>query len=353
MIWTTRHPLMSGKTKDSLMVQALLGNREERTPVWFMRQAGRSLPEYRELRKNYSMLESCLIPEVAAEITLQPVRRHGVDAAVFFSDIVIPLKLANVEVEIVAGVGPVLQNPINSREEFKKLTFIDSESFAPITHAIEIAISELNTIPLLGFGGAPFTLASYLIEGKPSRDIPTCRKMMRDDPQLWADILTWCADVTSQFLRAQIEAGASAVQLFDSWAGRLSVQEYETHALPYSRYVFDKISDLPVPRIHFGVGTGKILKQMLGAGADVISVSNDISIAQAIDSLGENVPLQGNLDPEILFKDWGLIESQSREILLEAKLAKSHIFNLGHGVLPDTDPKVLTKLVEFIHGFAL
>ena len=353
MIWTTRHPLMSGKTKDSLMVQTLLGNKQERVPVWFMRQAGRSLPEYRELRKNYSMLESCLIPEIAAEITLQPVRRHGVDAAVFFSDIVIPLKLAKVEVEIVAGVGPVLQNPINTREDFEKLTLIESEAFQPITDAIGIAVAELANTPLLGFGGAPFTLASYLIEGKPSRDIPHCRKMMKENPQLWAEILTWCADVTAQFLRAQIEAGASAIQLFDSWAGRLTVEEYERYALPHSHYVFDKISDLQVPRIHFGVGTGKILKQMLEAGADLISVSNDISISEAINSLGDQVPLQGNLDPEMLFKEWSVIESKCREILLEARLAKSHIFNLGHGVLPDTDPEVLTKLVEFVHGFAL
>lgn len=353
MLWTARHPLVSGKTNSSPLVQALLGKKSEVTPVWFMRQAGRSLPEYRELRKNYSMLESCLIPEVAAEITLQPVRRHGVDAAVFFSDIVIPLKLANIEVEIVAGVGPVLQNPIKSREEFNRLTNIDSEAFLPIANAIEIAVSELNTTPLLGFGGAPFTLASYLVEGKPSREIPTCRKMMREDPQLWADILTWCADVTAQFLRAQIEAGASAIQLFDSWAGRLSVLEYETYAYPFSQRVFNLISDLPVPRIHFGVGTGKIMKQMLEAGADVISVSNDISITQAINILGTDIPLQGNLDPEILFMDWNVIERQSREILLEAKLAKAHIFNLGHGVLPDTDPSVLSRLVEFVHGAAL
>ncbi len=353
MIWTSRHPLMSGKTKGSLMVQTLLGNKQEKVPVWFMRQAGRSLPEYRELRKNYSMLDSCLIPEVAAEITLQPVRRHGVDAAVFFSDIVIPLRLAKIEVDIVAGVGPVLQNPIISRKQFEKLTLIETDAFHPITEAIEIAVAELDTTPLLGFGGAPFTLASYLIEGKPSRDIPNCRYMMKESPKLWADILTWCADVTAQFLRAQIEAGASAIQLFDSWAGRLTVEEYEKYALPHSQYVFNKISDLQVPRIHFGVGTGKILNQMLKAGADVISVSNDVSISEAIDALGVDVPLQGNLDPETLFKDWNVIEGKSGEILREARLAKSHIFNLGHGVLPDTDPRVLTKLVDFVHDFAL
>lgn len=350
MSLATNHPLVSGKTASSPIVLALNGVAQATPPIWFMRQAGRSLPEYREIRRGIPMLDSCLKPELAAEITLQPVRRHRVDAAVFFSDIVIPLKLAGVRVEIVSGVGPVLETPVRSRAEFEKLAHLDEESLAPIIRGVELSVAELGSTPLLGFGGAPFTLASYLIEGRPSKELLTCHLMMEKDPVLWGDILQWCAKVTAEFLRAQINAGASAIQLFDSWAGRLTPDQYERFAMPHSKLVFDLISDLPVPRIAFGVKTGKILNQMRSTGATVMGISNDLSIAEAIQALGTDIPLQGNLDPELLLGDWAQIEVAAEAIIKEGRAAQSHIFNLGHGVIPETDPGLLTQLVDYVHA---
>lgn len=346
----TNHPLVSGITSMSPIVQALNGVAQSTPPVWFMRQAGRSLPEYKRIREGIAMLDSCLRPEIAAEITLQPVRRHNVDAAVFFSDIVIPLKLAGVEVQIVSGTGPVLENPVRTRNDFEKLGLLDTESLQPITDAIKLCVEQLGSTPLLGFGGAPFTLASYLIEGGPSKDLPTCHAMMRDDPVLWSDILNWCATITAEFLRAQINAGASAIQLFDSWAGRLPLAQYESYAASHSKKVFDLIGDLPVARIAFGVGTGSILQQMYATGATAMGISNDISIAAAVGVLGSDVPIQGNLDPQLLLGEWSEIEKATIKIIQEGRSAKSHIFNLGHGVMPQTDPEVLTKIVEYVHA---
>ena len=350
MSLATNHPLVSGKTASSPMVLALKGFAQPTPPIWFMRQAGRSLPEYREIRRGIPMLDSCLNPELAAEITLQPVRRHGVDAAVFFSDIVIPLKLAGVSVEIVSGVGPVLETPVRSRAEFKKLAYLDEESLAPIIRAVELSVAELGNTPLLGFGGAPFTLASYLIEGHPSKELPTCHLMMAKDPMLWGDILQWCAKITAEFLRAQINAGASAIQLFDSWAGRLTPTQYESYAAPYSKEVFDLILDLPVPRIAFGVGTGEILNRLHSTGATVMGIGSDISLAEAVEILGSEVPLQGNLAPELLLGEWAQIEIAAEAIISEGRLAQAHIFNLGHGVIPETDPGKLTQLVDYVHA---
>ena len=346
----TDHPLVSGKTSSSPIVLALNGVAQSTPPVWFMRQAGRSLPEYKKIREGIAMLDSCLRPELAAEITLQPVRRHNVDAAVFFSDIVIPLKLSGVDVQIVSGIGPVLENPVRTRNQFEKLELLNAESLKPITDAIRFCVEELGNTPLLGFGGAPFTLASYLIEGAPSKDLPTCHAMMINDPVLWSDILDWCAKITAEFLRAQIKSGASAVQLFDSWAGRLTPAQYASYAASHSKKVFDLISDLPVPRIAFGVGTGGILKQMHATGATAMGISNDISIEAAVTVLGRDVPIQGNLDPQLLLGEWSEIEKATIKIIEEGRSAKSHIFNLGHGVMPQTDPAVLTKIVEYVHA---
>lgn len=350
MSLTTDHPLMSGKTSASPMSLALNGIPQSTPPIWFMRQAGRSLPEYREIRKGIAMLDSCLRPELAAEITLQPVRRHKVDAAVFFSDIVIPLKLAGVEVEIISGVGPVLNSPVRTRSDIKKLRQLDEEALQPIADAIKLCVAELGSTPLLGFGGAPFTLASYLVEGGPSKELPNCHAIMRDDPALWSDILNWCAEITAEFLRTQVNAGASAIQLFDSWAGRLTPMQYEKYAMPHSKKVFDLIADLPVPRIAFGVGTRGILKQMRSTGATVMGISNDTSLKEALSVIGTDTPVQGNLDPELLLGDWSNIKSATDQIIREGRAAKSHIFNLGHGVIPDTDPEVLTRLVEYVHA---
>ncbi len=350
MVLPTDHPLLSEKIAGSKIIQALSGIRQDVPPIWLMRQAGRSLPEYRKIRAGISMLDSCLLPELACEITLQPVRRHGVDAAVLFSDIVIPLKLAGVDVSIVANVGPVLPSPIQSREELERLQILDPADHKPITEAVRMVVNELGEIPLLGFGGAPFTLASYLIEGHPSKTIPNCRRMMKSDPQLWADILDWSARVTSSFLRAQVEAGASAIQLFDSWAGRLSREEYITFAAPHTKTVMDLISDLPVARIHFGVGTKSILREMSAVGATVMGIDSETSLSEASQILEHSVPLQGNIDPALLLGDWDSLKRATDQAISEGKSAPSHILNLGHGVLPDTNPDMITKLVSYVHG---
>lgn len=287
---------------------------------------------------------------MAAEITLQPVRRHKVDAAIFFSDIVIPLRLSGVDVDIVSGIGPVLDHPVHTRQDLNNLKELDINALAPITQAIKIVIAELGSTPLIGFGGAPFTLASYLIEGAPSKDLPITRSLMKNDPQLWHDILSWVSRTTSTFIRAQILAGASALQLFDSWAGKLSPDEYSTFAAPHSKSVMSSLSDLPVPRVHFGTKTGSMLTQMRDVGATVMGIDSDTPLDVANDILGGNIPLQGNIDPERLGGSWEDLKSHVTDVLNRGSLAPAHVVNLGHGVPPDTDPELLTRMVAFIHG---
>ncbi|MDQ6659072.1 MAG: uroporphyrinogen decarboxylase, partial [Actinomycetota bacterium] len=275
------HPLSDGRTADSDLVLAMRSRRTERRPIWFMRQAGRSLPEYRALRAGTAMLDACLDPDMAAEITLQPVRRHGVDAAVFFSDIVVPLKLAGLGVEIVPGTGPVVAEPIRTRDQVAALPQLDPAALAPIEQAVAACVAELGSVPLIGFAGAPFTLASYLVEGGPSRDLLRTKALMLGDPETWAALASWVAGLTAVFLRTQILAGASAVQLFDSWAGNLSLTQYLAGAAPHSAQVLGAVSGLGVPRVHFGVGTGELLTAMRDAGADVIGVDHRIPLDQA------------------------------------------------------------------------
>jgi len=323
-----------------------------------MRQAGRSLPEYRAIRSTIGMLDSCLTPDVASEITLQPVRRHGVDAAIFFSDIVIPLKLSGLPIDIVAGVGPVLENPIRSRADLDRLAPLDPASLDPIRMAIGIIIEELGPTPLIGFGGAPFTLASYLIEGGPSKTLPVSRALMADDPETWKAILTWCSEVTSQFIRAQVESGASALQVFDSWAGRLTPADYRQFAKPHSAHLLHSLSDLvdnvgvPVPRVHFGVGTGEILADMFDAGATVMGVDAETSLRDASEVLDHRVPLQGNISTEALEWPWDKLRDHVDDVLANGEDAPGHVVNLGHGVPKDTDPDVLTRIVAHIHEAA-
>lgn len=355
-------------------MRAYQGVRQQTTPVWFMRQAGRSLPEYRELRVGTRMLDACLNPELASEITLQPVRRHGVDAAIFFSDIVIPLRLAGVDVDIVAGKGPVLGKPIRTAADVAELTSIDPASldaavFAPIAEAVARTIAELETIgagdtPLIGFAGAPFTLAAYLVEGGPSKDHIRARTLMHADPDAWAALMDWTADVTGAFLRAEVLAGASAAQLFDSWAGALSLDDYTRYAAPASARVLEHVRDLAypvtaagaaagtrnVPIVHFGVGTGELLTAMHGIGADVVGIDYRVPLDEASRRLGHTVPVQGNIDPAILDAPWPVLEAHVLDVLERGKSAPSHVLNLGHGVPPETDPAVLTRLVEFVHG---
>lgn len=296
------------------------------------------------------MLESCLRPELAAAITLQPVSRHGVDAAIFFSDIVIPLKLAGVAVDIVAGVGPVMDSPIRSRADVAALPRLDPDALSPISAAVGIVVAELGATPLIGFAGAPFTLASYLVEGGPSPDKARTRALMTDDPSTWNELLAWVADTTAAFLRAQVIAGASAVQLFDSWAGSLTLDEYVAFVEPHSRAVLDAVSDLPVPRVHFGTRTRHLLAAMHAAGATVMGVDQLTPLDEANVILGGGVPLQGNIDPDLLSADWDTLAAHTRDVMRRGLSAPAHVVNLGHGVPKDTDPDVLTRLVELVHA---
>ena len=343
------HPLLNGLTADSALIRAYRGSRPERLPVWFMRQAGRSLPEYRELRVGNAMLDACLTPELASEITLQPVRRHGVDAAIFFSDIVIPVKLAGVGVEIVPGKGPVIEHPIRTASDVAALRPIDPEALRPIREGVAATVAQLGSTPLIGFAGAPFTLASYLVEGGPSKDQQRARTLMFSDPHTWAALLNWCADVAGEFLLAQVEAGASAVQLFDSWVGSLSEVNYLRRVAPHSRRVLDHLRGLDVPKVHFGVGSGEVLHAMYSIGADVMGVDWRIPLDEAERRLGGDVPLQGNIDPALLAASWPVLEAHVRDVVDRGRAAHSHVVNLGHGVPPETDPDVLTRIVELVH----
>ena len=344
------HPLATGRTASSALVQAYRGIRQSSTPVWFMRQAGRSLPEYRELRVGTRMLDACLDPELSSEITLQPVRRHGVDAAIFFSDIVIPVKLAGVDVEIVPGKGPVIANPIRTASDVAALRPLEPDALQPIRDGVAATVAQLGSTPLIGFAGAPFTLASYLVEGGPSKDQQRARTLMFSDPHTWAALLNWCADVTGEFLRAQVEAGASAAQLFDSWVGSLSEVNYLRRVAPHSRRAIDHLRGLDVPKVHFGVGSGEVLHAMYSIGVDVMGVDWRIPLDEAERRLGGGVPLQGNIDPALLAAPWGVLEAHVRDVVERGKAAPSHVVNLGHGVPPDTDPDVLTRIVELVHS---
>jgi uroporphyrinogen decarboxylase len=314
-----------------------------------MRQAGRSLPEYRELRAGGDMLRACLTPDLAAEITLQPVRRHGVDAAVYFSDIVVPVLVAGVGVRIVAGTGPVFDEPVRTAADVARLPHLAPEALAPIAEAVALVVAELGETPLIGFGGAPYTLASYLVEGGPSKEQLRTRGMMHADPAAWAALLDWCADVTGAFLRAQVLAGASVVQLFDSWAGSLSRADYETSVLPHSRRALSHVEDLGVPRIHFGLGTGPFLDLLPAAGADVVGVDWRVPLDEAALRV-PGIPLQGNIDPALLDAPAAVLDAHVADVLRRGDAAPAHIVNLGHGVPPEADPGVLTRLVEVVHA---
>lgn len=343
------HPLEDGRTTDSALLRALGGQRSGPRAVWFMRQAGRSLPEYRAAREGVGMLESCLRPDLAAEITLQPVRRHHVDAAIFFSDIVVPLRLAGVDVDIVPGRGPVLGSPVRTASDVATLPSLEDVDFTAIREAVALTVAELGATPLIGFAGAPFTLAAYLVEGGPSRDHLGARTLMHADPDTWQALTTWAADLSGAFLRAQLEAGASACQLFDSWAGSLSAADYQAHAAPASARAFAHVAELPVPRIHFGTGTGELLPAMHAAGATVVGVDYRLPLDEASRRLGGAVPLQGNIDPALLGAPWDVLEAHVRDVLRRGDAAPGHVVNLGHGVPPSTDPDVLTRVVDLVH----
>ncbi|MFE6855884.1 uroporphyrinogen decarboxylase, partial [Streptomyces sp. NPDC057674] len=337
------------RTHDSAFLKACRREPVPHTPVWFMRQAGRSLPEYLKVREGIPMLESCMRPELVTEITLQPVRRHKVDAAIYFSDIVVPLKAIGLDLDIKPGVGPVVADPIRTRADLDRLRDLTPEDVHYVTEAIGMLTEELGDTPLIGFAGAPFTLASYLVEGGPSRSHERTKAMMYGDPQLWADLLDRLAEITSAFLKVQIEAGASAVQLFDSWVGALAPADYRRSVMPASVKVFDAVAGYGVPRIHFGVGTGELLGLMGEAGADVVGVDWRVPLDEAARRVGPGKALQGNLDPAVLFAGREVVEAKTDEVLAAAKNLEGHVFNLGHGVMPSMDPDALSQLVEYVH----
>ncbi|MET9254921.1 uroporphyrinogen decarboxylase [Streptomyces sp. NPDC003717] len=337
-------------TYDSAFLKACRREPVPHTPVWFMRQAGRSLPEYRKVREGVPMLESCARPDMVTEITLQPVRRHGVDAAVYYSDIVVPLKAIGIDLDIKPGVGPVVEQPVRTRADLARLRDLTPEDVWYVTEAVRQLTGELGATPLIGFAGAPFTLASYLVEGGPSRTYENAKAMMYGDPELWADLLDRLADITAAFLKVQIEAGASAVQLFDSWAGALAPADYRRSVMAASAKVLDAVAGYGVPRIHFGVGTGELLGLMGEAGADVVGVDFRVPLDEAARRVGPGKALQGNLDPTVLFTDRDVIEAQTDRVLDAAAGLEGHVFNLGHGVMPNTDPDALTHLVEYVHA---
>nr|WP_189057885.1 uroporphyrinogen decarboxylase [Longimycelium tulufanense] len=331
------------------LLVAARGGTPARIPVWFMRQAGRSLPEYRAVRRGIPMLEACFTPDLACEITLQPVRRHGVDAAILFSDIVVPLVAAGVQLDIVAGVGPVVPFPVRSTADVAGLPKLEPEQVEPVAQTVRLLVGELGDTPLIGFAGAPFTLASYLVEGGPSRHHERTKALMHSDPQTWHELLDRLAEITLEFLRVQVAAGVDAVQLFDSWAGALPAADYRRFVLPHSRRVLAGLADAGIPRIHFGVGTGELLGAMREAGADVVGVDWRVPL----DAAAGRVPgaaLQGNLDPALLFAGAEVVETEVRRVVTQGRAATGHIFNLGHGVLPETDPDVLTRVVELVHS---
>lgn len=331
----------------STFLEALSGARPRRLPVWFMRQAGRSLPEYKEARQGTTILEACLRPELAAEITMQPVRRHGVDAAIFFSDIMTPLVLAGVDVDIVPGVGPVIDEPVRTAADVARITSHRMDDPSAITEAVQILVDELGEVPLIGFAGAPFTLAAYLVEGKSSRDHLAARTMMHADPAAWERLLAWCAELSGQFLQVQVDAGARAAQLFDSWAGSLSRADYVASVAPHSARALAAVEGR-VPRIHFGVGTRQILSDMAQCGVEALGVDYRTPLDEAA-QLVPGLPLQGNIDPAMLAAGWDALEAHARDVVERGKAAPAHVVNLGHGVPPTTDPSVLTDLVALIH----
>jgi uroporphyrinogen decarboxylase len=336
--------------EESAFVRACRRQPVDHTPVWFMRQAGRSLPEYRAARAGISMLEACRTPELITEFTLQPLRRYEVDAAILFSDIVVPLRAVGVGVDIRPGVGPVVEQPIRASEDLQRLRALDPGDVPFITAAVRALVAELGAKPLIGFAGGPFTLASYLVDGGPSKSFDRTKSLMYGDPPLWHALLARLADITISFLQVQVAAGAAAVQLFDSWAGVVSPADYRRSVLPHTTRIFDALAASGVPRIHFGVGTGELLGLMGEAGADVVGVDWRVPLDEAVRRVEPGKALQGNLDPAILLAPWEVIEQRAREVLEAGRTAEGHVFNLGHGVLPETDPGVLTRLTDLVHS---
>jgi uroporphyrinogen decarboxylase len=339
---------------ESSYLAAAGGRKPHHVPVWFMRQAGRSLPEYRALRAKNTMMQACFDADLITEITLQPVRRHGVDAAILFSDIVVPLRASGIDLDIVPDVGPVIANPIRTTADVAAIKPLERETVAPVAEAVDMLVAALGEVPLIGFAGAPFTLASYLVEGGPSRNHERTKAMMFAEPATWHALMTALTDVTVAFLRTQLDAGVDAIQLFDSWAGTLSLADYREYVLPHSRRVFEALAADGVPMTHFGVGTAELLGAMSEAGASVVGVDWRTSLTDAAARVRPGTALQGNLDPVVLLAGWPVVERAVRSVVEDGRRAidagaTGHVFNLGHGVLPPTDPGIVTDAVALVH----
>ena len=346
--------------QQSAFLTAARGEQPSHTPVWFMRQAGRSLPEYHKVRQGIGMLESCMNADLVTEITLQPVRRYGVDAAVFYSDIVLPLKAVGVDLDIKPGVGPVVAQPVRTLADVAAIPDLTADHVPYVTQAVRQLTAELagmgeHGTPLIGFAGAPFTVASYLVEGGPSKEHAATKALMFSAPEVWDALMTKIADIAAAYLEVQVAAGASAIQLFDSWAGALTPQDYERYVMPYSARVLARAGELGVPRIHFGVNTGSLLTLMGAAGADVVGVDWRTPLADGIAKVGgpEGRAVQGNLDPALVFAPTEVMLARAAQVIEDGRSAKGHIFNLGHGVIPSTDPDQLARLTEFVQGYEL
>ena len=330
---------------------ACRGEPHDRVPVWFMRQAGRALPEYRAIRGEGSILDAIRKPELATEISMQPVRRYGVDAAVLYSDIVVPVAAIGFGVDIAPGTGPVVAEPFRTKADLQRLRPLEPELDTPyVLETVAALAKELPAdVPLIGFAGAPFTVASYLVEGQPSRTYGCTKAMMFGEPDLWAALVDRLADIAIASLRSQVEHGARAIQLFDSWAGALAPDDYRRHVLPASAKVFAGIADLDVPRIHFGVNTGELLGLFAEAGADVVGVDWRTPLSVARTRVPAGTALQGNLDPAACLAPWPAVAEKVRAVLADNGGNPAYVFNLGHGVLPEIDPGILEQVVALVH----
>lgn len=325
----------------------------DRTPVWFMRQAGRYMAEYMAIRQKYTLLEICKAPELATEVTLQPVHAHGVDAAILFADILLPLEPMGAPFEFAKGEGPVVHQPVRTVRDIERLRVIEpEEGLGYVLEAISLIRRELDgKTPLIGFAGAPFTLASYLIEGGKSSHYQLTKKLMYTEPEAWDQLMSKLAEVVRRYLRAQVKAGAEAVQVFDSWVGALGPQDYQRYIAPHMRHILRDLEQTGVPVIHFGTGTATLLELMRDSGGTVIGIDFRTQLDDASRRLGDGVALQGNLDPLLLLAPWSVLEERVRDVLVRGRSAAAHIFNLGHGIVPETPPDVVSRVVELVHDF--
>ncbi|MFF2876249.1 uroporphyrinogen decarboxylase [Gottfriedia sp. NPDC057991] len=340
------------KDFNDTFLKAIRGEEVTHTPVWYMRQAGRSQPEYRKIKEKYSLFEITHQPELCAYVTALPVDQYNVDAAILYKDIMSPLPAIGVDVEIQSGVGPVISNPIRSLADVKKLTDLHPEEQLPyIYETIKLLTTEVLSVPLIGFAGAPFTVASYMIEGRPSRNYNKTKSFMYAEPEAWFALMDHLADMTIKYVKAQVKAGASAIQLFDSWVGALNANDYRIYIKPCMEKIFAALKTDNIPTTMFGIGASHLIHEWNELPVDVIGLDWRTSITEAR-SLGITKTLQGNLDPAFLLAPWEQIEKRAKEILDEGMANPGHIFNLGHGVFPEVNPDTLKRLTSFVHEYS-